>query len=668
MGKKYFLQENDKASQPYSLDDLQAKNITADTLVCVKFGDWKLAKDIPEIAEILEWQPPIPSESDWIPPSTQVPPPNLPQAHKGSNKAVIIVVGAILVAVFFIPWITAFVSLSAWDMVFGNAGDMIGSSFRYIAVLIPVAGILIIYGAAFNNENYPLSKSFLFILPILTLLTIGIVIGGELGKGGGRIGSGNDFNEILKVFGIGFWLTVICSVILPFLGQNSSTVAATTLFGEDEEKRLAESRLSTEITTTIENQDRQSQQASQQLEEQLAEEPFVPEPPSRAVNFPQTEPLLQVNTATSDKDEQLESDTAVSRNIISHYKIPLIIASIIIVAGLASYHFIFSKNICDIEGEKFLGTWKNGALKKIEITRNAEMFSCVYGISYSETHLMPPLKPGQGGVTSSGSSGWFKATYEGGFLKRGESVVITYSNGKIIYSGEEYEKVNSADVGTPAFVQTKQGSTLRLRAAPSEQAAIVSNIPNDSALTILRYADEFTTLNGEKGKWCQVNFNGTVGWAWGGFLRVGEKDGQPTMDNSIKLTRAEAKKLIGKQMVKDGIIEQSCFEQEGVGGFEQSVEINNIYLNKNTKQYIVSAAAGLCGEMYNSPCIDYWVYEQKNNYFRLIGTLICTKGDVKTLNTRTNGFHDIRVKFIMGAYGDIIIFKYKYNGKEYKHK
>lgn len=79
MEKKYFLQEDGKVSQAYSLDDLRTKNLTATTLVCVKFGDWKPAKDIPELAELLEWQPPMPIESEWAPPPPQASIPNMQQ-------------------------------------------------------------------------------------------------------------------------------------------------------------------------------------------------------------------------------------------------------------------------------------------------------------------------------------------------------------------------------------------------------------------------------------------------------------------------------------------------------------------------------------------------------------------------------------------------------------
>lgn len=85
MEKKYFLQEHGKVSQAYSLDELRTKNLTANTLVCEKFGTWKAAKDIPEIAELLEWQPTSPNETNWVPPPSQVQNPNTQQFQKQSQ-------------------------------------------------------------------------------------------------------------------------------------------------------------------------------------------------------------------------------------------------------------------------------------------------------------------------------------------------------------------------------------------------------------------------------------------------------------------------------------------------------------------------------------------------------------------------------------------------------
>ena len=74
---------------------------------------------------------------------------------KETHNQLLIVLAAILIAAFFMPWINVFVNLTAWDLVFGNASEYINTSFRFVAIIIPVSGGLIIYGAAFNNNNYP---------------------------------------------------------------------------------------------------------------------------------------------------------------------------------------------------------------------------------------------------------------------------------------------------------------------------------------------------------------------------------------------------------------------------------------------------------------------------------------------------------------------------------
>ncbi len=136
-----------------------------------------------------------------------------------NNKSIIIIIAVILIAAFFMPWLKYFANLSAWDMVLGEASQYIDTAFKYIALLIPIAGVMIIYAAAFNNENYPISKSILFNLPILTLVIIGIVIGEKVSNNGGRMNS-SDFDNLIQIFGIGFWLTLIASILLPMFGKS----------------------------------------------------------------------------------------------------------------------------------------------------------------------------------------------------------------------------------------------------------------------------------------------------------------------------------------------------------------------------------------------------------------------------------------------------------------
>ncbi len=221
MEKKYYLQENGQVSEPYSLDDLRTKIIEANTLVCIKFGDWKYAKDIPDLEDLLEWQPPIPTLEGEIPKSPQIVIANNNREHLRSTKAITIVSGSILIAAFFMPWITAFVSLNAWDIVFGSAGEFINSSIRYVLVLIPISGILIIYNTVEMNAFTMKFKAILSILPLLTFIFVGIIIINRINADLSDLIK-NDLGEITNLFGIGFWLTLICSVFLPYLGLHSS--------------------------------------------------------------------------------------------------------------------------------------------------------------------------------------------------------------------------------------------------------------------------------------------------------------------------------------------------------------------------------------------------------------------------------------------------------------
>ncbi len=141
---------------------------------------------------------------------------------ENNNKTKIIIVAAILLAAFFMPWISFFASMSAWDMVFGTLGQAVDSPARFLLLLIPIAGILIIYSEAFNKGRYQIPKSVLYFIPILTLIIMAILVYSKMGGGGSGMGDSNP-EQILKVFGIGFWLTLIGSIVLPFLRNKNTT-------------------------------------------------------------------------------------------------------------------------------------------------------------------------------------------------------------------------------------------------------------------------------------------------------------------------------------------------------------------------------------------------------------------------------------------------------------
>ncbi len=138
------------------------------------------------------------------------------------SKGVTILVAAIVLAAFFMPWITFFgASINAWSILFGEVGGLVNTPFKYVSLFIPISTAIIIYEEAFNDKKYTISKQLLLLLPILAFIIIALVIAAKINDSGGRI-EGSDFGNLFKFFGIGFWLTLIGSIILPFLNQQQA--------------------------------------------------------------------------------------------------------------------------------------------------------------------------------------------------------------------------------------------------------------------------------------------------------------------------------------------------------------------------------------------------------------------------------------------------------------
>ena len=135
---------------------------------------------------------------------------------QSNYKTIIIIVATILFFGFFMPWFKFLLSISAWDIIFGRTSEYINSKIKYVILLIPATGLMIIFCAVFNNNNYPIPKRILFSLPLLIFIGIALDIVFEIDKS--KRGFHNfGFENFLKIFGIGFWLTLITSAILPFL-------------------------------------------------------------------------------------------------------------------------------------------------------------------------------------------------------------------------------------------------------------------------------------------------------------------------------------------------------------------------------------------------------------------------------------------------------------------
>ncbi len=121
------------------------------------------------------------------------------------KKMLTIILAVILIGCFFLAYFSFFgTDVSGYDLVFKGGGDW----QKYILLLIPLSGVLLLIGAL-NNDNYPLGRNLLCWLPLLTILytvLISPVIEGAA--------IGDVFKALGKGYGIGLWITIAASLVL----------------------------------------------------------------------------------------------------------------------------------------------------------------------------------------------------------------------------------------------------------------------------------------------------------------------------------------------------------------------------------------------------------------------------------------------------------------------
>jgi hypothetical protein len=138
----------------------------------------------------------------------------------GKDKNVSIALASILLAAFFMPWISeSIISISAWDMVFSKIGENFDSPIRFIIAIVPISSFIIIYSVGFNKEKFPFSPNLLFASPLVAFIITVIIIINKL-AGNNSAFHNPQIDELIKVFAIGFWLTLICSTALAFIGRD----------------------------------------------------------------------------------------------------------------------------------------------------------------------------------------------------------------------------------------------------------------------------------------------------------------------------------------------------------------------------------------------------------------------------------------------------------------
>ncbi len=135
---------------------------------------------------------------------------------------------------------------------------------------------------------------------------------------------------------------------------------------------------------------------------------------------------------------------------------------------------IFSISLCLLScsgnsgGDKFLGTWKNKHNELIEISRAGEK-------DYNVKVILPPASTGFFAETHTST-----ASYQNDNLLVMGKVLLSYSQGKLISNGEEYENINS--INTDQKI-TKQADTSAMIVKVKQEANTETNkqVNNDQS-------------------------------------------------------------------------------------------------------------------------------------------------------------------------------------------
>jgi hypothetical protein len=126
------------------------------------------------------------------------------------KKTLSIILGIILIASFFLPYLNlaGLFKVSAFDIIKGGGvmegRSSKGSPDKYIMLLTPIAGVLLLIGAL--NNNFILGRVLLGILALVGILYP--VTRMLIDSGGEGIG------EIFGFLGIGFWLALVAGIVV----------------------------------------------------------------------------------------------------------------------------------------------------------------------------------------------------------------------------------------------------------------------------------------------------------------------------------------------------------------------------------------------------------------------------------------------------------------------
>jgi uncharacterized membrane protein (GlpM family) len=141
----------------------------------------------------------------------------------GTKSVIRIVLSAAVIAGYFLPWISYFNSASAFDIVrtsIEGKGDTSGHLVWYASILIPLFALICLIQSLSNRTP----SGFIRALPfIITILLIGLLFLGSSQNSGGL-----NMESLFSMLGIGFYITLVASFLLIFIGRDTAGVRRTT--------------------------------------------------------------------------------------------------------------------------------------------------------------------------------------------------------------------------------------------------------------------------------------------------------------------------------------------------------------------------------------------------------------------------------------------------------
>ncbi|MBK6937270.1 MAG: hypothetical protein IPH18_10635 [Chitinophagaceae bacterium] len=129
-----------------------------------------------------------------------------------NKKTITIILSAIIIAAFFLPYISnEVISLTGYNIVFGK-GDIQGIGGKggaslYINLLVPGSALIILIGALLDDSFA--DGTFFRLLPLLGMIYIVIML---YVTGSSQL----TVSELVGWLGYGFWISLVAAVALPF--------------------------------------------------------------------------------------------------------------------------------------------------------------------------------------------------------------------------------------------------------------------------------------------------------------------------------------------------------------------------------------------------------------------------------------------------------------------